>query len=673
MEKKRMNKGTRITLFFYAGISITITSIILIIYGFFQMKAATNVNNIFYCEPASWKFIITIIIFYFLAITYAFFKSLRYFRVKDEINKTVEYWEEYANDSKEALFNKVRTWTEGTLEDSILGNLNKKIRIAFQNNNNRPFNQEKLLEGVKAKSSNIITFTMSVMPLIGLLGTFIGLKGAISEIDFEVESDILKQTPLILSGLKLAFITSIVGIACSASVALAYAIYKGIGQRFNEDLYNLANSYIMPYYEDENRDSPIRNNEEVVEDGLNDAVFAMNKSATTMSATADNISTASDTLKKMATTFNDNLDEMKEVNITTQESIAKVANLEGEMKLLTEEINKGLLELVNKMEISNASNKNINEHNKLIDMQLKEIDQGLKTNSELAKATIENLTTITGENNKVLSEILNSQLNEMERNREKTSSMFDKHEENSIIGNKQISEIMNAYVSKMDDFKLFIESITKDYSESLLKIQKENMEEFSSAINSYSPADSQDLLVDINESLSLLKNFLIKSDKIGDPNNKLLSFFIKFLGTFLSIIIAFSIIYLIFIPKPKTIIDITTTPNTANIRIDNQEFGNGMYYGNLEAGKYILHITDTNHIEEHIPITINKGDLTRLNIILKKKHLTPQRTNKNKFNNSNQSKEDPISNSNIMNDTNSLIDSNNFNSNINNGKNNVGR
>lgn len=84
----------------------------------------------------------------------------------------------------------------------------------------------------------------SLLTSLGILGTFIGLMEGLTSVNFSDAEGTIQSIPLLLSGMRFAFATSVAGISCSLAFNMTYRISVGRAYRaldsFEEAFYELA-------------------------------------------------------------------------------------------------------------------------------------------------------------------------------------------------------------------------------------------------------------------------------------------------------------------------------------------------------------------------------------------------------------------------------------------------
>ncbi|MFH1880327.1 MAG: MotA/TolQ/ExbB proton channel family protein [Bacillota bacterium] len=84
----------------------------------------------------------------------------------------------------------------------------------------------------------------SLLTSLGILGTFIGMMEGLTNLNFTNSSATISSIPILLSGMRFAFATSVVGITCSILFNVVYHMVKGRAFKsldaFDETFYELA-------------------------------------------------------------------------------------------------------------------------------------------------------------------------------------------------------------------------------------------------------------------------------------------------------------------------------------------------------------------------------------------------------------------------------------------------
>ena len=83
-------------------------------------------------------------------------------------------------------------------------------------------------------------FAPTLLTALGILGTFIGIFAGLQGIDLTSISDnqnLLNASIKLLSGMKLAFVTSLFGLSLASLFMIILSVSGNIKQRFRNDLY----------------------------------------------------------------------------------------------------------------------------------------------------------------------------------------------------------------------------------------------------------------------------------------------------------------------------------------------------------------------------------------------------------------------------------------------------
>jgi len=161
-------------------------------------------------------------------------------------------------------------------ENTVVGRWFKICQQRVTRNLSTPLEMlQELTDTVLEKSDSVIKAVISSLTVLGLLGTFIGLVVAISKtsnavqeiqrsshqlsvrsegettIGEEVQKQFdtfLEKLKPVLSGMSLAFITSIVGLTCSLTLGYFFARYSRDREEFRAELMQFADEVFLPIF-----------------------------------------------------------------------------------------------------------------------------------------------------------------------------------------------------------------------------------------------------------------------------------------------------------------------------------------------------------------------------------------------------------------------------------------
>ena len=85
----------------------------------------------------------------------------------------------------------------------------------------------------------------SLLTSLGILGTFMGMMGGLSGLDFSNSERIIDSVPTLLAGMKFAFGTSVAGVSCSIVFNMLNRILQGSGYRAIDDFVECFTSLAM--------------------------------------------------------------------------------------------------------------------------------------------------------------------------------------------------------------------------------------------------------------------------------------------------------------------------------------------------------------------------------------------------------------------------------------------
>ncbi|MDD3334570.1 MAG: MotA/TolQ/ExbB proton channel family protein [Eubacteriales bacterium] len=96
----------------------------------------------------------------------------------------------------------------------------------------------------KPGHSQLAELIPGLLTSLGILGTFVGLMEGLTSVDFSNAEGTIESIPMLLSGMRFAFATSVAGIACSLLFNMFYRMAVGRAYRaldsFDEAFYELA-------------------------------------------------------------------------------------------------------------------------------------------------------------------------------------------------------------------------------------------------------------------------------------------------------------------------------------------------------------------------------------------------------------------------------------------------
>lgn len=325
----------------------------------------------------------------------------------------------------------------------------------------------------------------NIASTIGVLGTFVGISIGLWKFN---PNDITSSVPLLLSGMKIAFATSIIGM--TASILMKYITLKNEDKENIDDIMELFNTMIA---ESRNVNTTLIENQKQTENVLN-------KVSEIWSSHQENLIVE---LKSEILSLNNN-------------TISKQEELIGEFKKLGEcftLLNSGVNDLLTWQE----------NYKETIEITTKELETVIKTihnadesiesiskNSSLIKENNENLSEVLKEINKAQNVIIESNKSIIEISNTAKESIPQINEYFTNIDNrtKESTAYLQTLISEnINNIKSYLETITEDVLSKTTQSIYENNRQFKYEISEHISQckmliySLKDLIPDINEHL----------------------------------------------------------------------------------------------------------------------------------------------------------------------------
>lgn len=325
----------------------------------------------------------------------------------------------------------------------------------------------------------------NIASTIGVLGTFVGISIGLWKFN---PNDITSSVPLLLSGMKIAFATSIIGM--TASILMKYITLKNEDEENIDDIMELFNTMIA---ESRNVNTTLIENQKQTENVLN-------KVSEIWSSHQENLIVE---LKSEILSLNNN-------------TISKQEELIGEFKKLGEcftLLNSGVNDLLTWQE----------NYKETIEITTKELETVIKTihnadesiesiskNSSLIKENNENLSEVLKEINKAQNVIIESNKSIIEISNTAKESIPQINEYFTNIDNrtKESTAYLQTLISEnINNIKSYLETITEDVLSKTTQSIYENNRQFKYEISEHISQckmliySLKDLIPDINEHL----------------------------------------------------------------------------------------------------------------------------------------------------------------------------
>lgn len=325
----------------------------------------------------------------------------------------------------------------------------------------------------------------NIASTIGVLGTFVGISIGLWKFN---PNDITSSVPLLLSGMKIAFATSIIGM--TASILMKYITLKNEDEENIDDIMELFNTMIA---ESRNVNSTLIENQKQTENVLN-------KVSEIWSSHQENLIVE---LKSEILSLNNN-------------TISKQEELIGEFKKLGEcftLLNSGVNDLLTWQE----------NYKETIEITTKELETVIKTihnadesiesiskNSSLIKENNENLSEVLKEINKAQNVIIesNKSIIEISNTAKESIPQINEHFTNIDNRTKESTAYLQTLISEnINNIKSYLETITEDVLSKTTQSIYENNRQFKYEISEHISQckmliySLKDLIPDINEHL----------------------------------------------------------------------------------------------------------------------------------------------------------------------------
>lgn len=325
----------------------------------------------------------------------------------------------------------------------------------------------------------------NIASTIGVLGTFVGISIGLWKFN---PNDITSSVPLLLSGMKIAFATSIIGM--TASILMKYITLKNEDEENIDDIMELFNTMIA---ESRNVNTTLIENQKQTENVLN-------KVSEIWSSHQENLIVE---LKSEILSLNNN-------------TISKQEELIGEFKKLGEcftLLNSGVNDLLTWQE----------NYKETIEITTKELETVIKTihnadesiesiskNSSLIKENNENLSEVLKKINKAQNVIIesNKSIIEISNTAKESIPQINEHFTNIDNRTKESTAYLQTAISEnIKSIKSYLETITEDVLSKTTQSIYENNRQFKYEISEHISQckmliySLKDLIPDINEHL----------------------------------------------------------------------------------------------------------------------------------------------------------------------------
>lgn len=325
----------------------------------------------------------------------------------------------------------------------------------------------------------------NIASTIGVLGTFVGISIGLWKFN---PNDITSSVPLLLSGMKIAFATSIIGMA--ASIFMKYIALKNEDEENIDDIMELFNTMIA---ESRNVNNTLIENQKQTENVLN-------KVSEIWASHQENLTVE---LKSEILNLNNNI-------------ISKQEELIGEFKKLGEcftLLNSGVNNLLTWQENYKETIENTTKELEIVIQTIHNADESIESiskNSSLIKENNEKLSEVLKEINKTQNVIIesNKSIIEISNTAKESIPQINEHFTNIDNRTKESTAYLQTLISEnLNNIKSYLEKITEDVLSKTTQSIYENNRQFKYEISEHISQckmliySLKDLIPDINEHL----------------------------------------------------------------------------------------------------------------------------------------------------------------------------
>ena len=325
----------------------------------------------------------------------------------------------------------------------------------------------------------------NIASTIGVLGTFVGISIGLWKFN---PNDITSSVPLLLSGMKIAFATSIIGMA--ASIFMKYIALKNEDEENIDDIMELFNTMIA---ESRNVNNTLIENQKQTENVLN-------KVSEIWASHQENLTVE---LKSEILNLNNN-------------TISKQEELIGEFKKLGEcftLLNSGVNNLLTWQENYKETIENTTKELETVIQTIHNADESIESiskNASLIKENNEKLSEVLKEINKTQNVIIesNKSIIEISNTAKESIPQINEHFTNIDNRTKESTAYLQTLISEnLNNIKSYLEKITEDVLSKTTQSIYENNRQFKYEISEHISQckmliySLKDLIPDINEHL----------------------------------------------------------------------------------------------------------------------------------------------------------------------------
>lgn len=317
--------------------------------------------------------------------------------------------------------------------------------------------------------------TPSILSTLGVFGTFLGITIGLLNFD---PSDLTNSIPLLLGGLKTAFLTSLAGMGCSL-------LFSRMINKIYDELDKTAQDKNIQKF----CDSITSSNVEVMNDLKNEIHNLLNSENQTRNFIVNELKTLNTTASSIST----------DVNTISNETQTEVAHLRTMQASLTDSIKteKATLDILQKVNSTEVAVQSALEKVLSDSQVLKATLSDVLVNSQGVKSTVESVLSNSLEKKDMLEAIAGINQESLEETKKFSSVLRDEVNE---IENK-MADTNKLLMSKFDEFS---ELLKKSNTEALVEVMKKVTEEFEKQMSTLINKLIQENFEQLNKSVERL-------------------------------------------------------------------------------------------------------------------------------------------------------------------------
>ena len=325
----------------------------------------------------------------------------------------------------------------------------------------------------------------NIASTIGVLGTFVGISIGLWKFN---PNDITSSVPLLLSGMKIAFATSIIGMA--ASIFMKYIALKNEDEENIDDIMELFNTMIA---ESRNVNNTLIENQKQTENVLNKVseIWASHQENLTVELKSEILNLNNNTISKQEELIGE-FKKLGECFTLLNSGVNNLLTWQENYKEIIENTTKELETLIQTIHNADESIESISKNSSLIKENNEKLSEVLKEINKTQNVIIES--------NKSIIEISNTAKESIPQINEHFTNIDNRTKESTAYLQTLISENLN-------NIKSYLEKITEDVLSKTTQSIYENNRQFKYEISEHISQckmliySLKDLIPDINEHL----------------------------------------------------------------------------------------------------------------------------------------------------------------------------